>query len=127
MASPFEFVGAITQTKKDLLAEDSLAVKDYSPFIVNKGLSFFPDTVLYANEMNLNAGIPNDWQFYFLLNSISKKKRYSKWFKKNAKTDSFRLVKEYFGYSDEKARDALEVLTEDQLVMIKEKLYKGGK
>jgi hypothetical protein len=68
-----------------------------------------------------------DWQFSFLLNSISKKKRFSKWHKKDAETESLRLVKEYFGYSDSKASDALSILTEDQLVMIKEKLYKGGK
>ena len=125
--TPFDFVAAINLTKKDLFAEDDLAHKDYSPFLVNKSLSFFPDTVLYANEMNMNAGIPNDWQFYFLLNSVSKKKRYSKWFKKTPKTEDFNLVKEYYGYSNEKATEALSMLTEEQLVMIKEKLYKGGK
>jgi hypothetical protein len=77
--------------------------------------------------MNRNSSIPVDWQFSFLLNSISKKKRFSKWHKKDAETESLRLVKEYFGYSDSKAIDALDILTEDQLVMIKEKLYKGGK
>jgi hypothetical protein len=77
--------------------------------------------------MNRNSSIPVDWQFSFLLNSISKKKRFSKWHKKDAETESIRLVKEYFGYSDSKAIDALDILTEDQLVMIKEKLYKGGK
>lgn len=65
--------------------------------------------------------------FFFLLNSISKKKRFSKWHKKDAETESLRLVKEYFGYSDAKANEALSILTEDQLTMIKEKLYKGGK
>ena len=127
MPTPFDFINAINQTKKDILAEDSLAVKDYSAFLVNKGLSYFPDTVLYANEMNKHSGIPNDWQFYFFLNSIPKKKRFSKWFKKDAETESFRLVKEYFGYSDEKVKEALTILTESQLAMIKEKLYKGGK
>ena len=127
MPTPFDFINAINQTKKDILAEDSLAVKDYSAFLVNKGLSYFPDTVLYANEMNINSGIPNDWQFYFFLNSIPKKKRFSKWFKKDAETESFRLVKEYFGYSDEKVKEALTILTDSQLAMIKEKLYKGGK
>ena len=125
--TPFDFINAINQTKKDLLAEDPLAVKDYTPFLVNKGLSYFPDTVLYANEMNLNSGIPNDWQFYFFLNSIPKKKRFSKWHKKDAQTESFRLVKEYYGYSDEKTKEALTVLSDIQVAMIKEKLYKGGK
>jgi hypothetical protein len=125
--SPFDFINAINLTKKDLFSEDPMAKKDYTPFIVNRGLSYFPDTVLYANEMNRNAGIPEDWQFFFLLNSISKKKRFSKWHKKDAETESLRLVKEYFGYSDAKANEALSILTEDQLTMIKEKLYKGGK
>ena len=125
--SPFDFINAINLTKKDLLAEDRVAIKDYTPYLVNRGLSYFPDTVLYANEMNAKTGIPNDWQFYFFLNSIPKKKRFSKWFKKDADTESFRLVKEYFGYSDEKTKEALSILTDDQLAMIKEKLYKGGK
>ena len=127
MTTPFDFINAINFTKKDILAEDSLAVKDYTPFLVNKGLSYFPDTVLYANEMNYHNGIPNDWQFYFFLNSIPKKKRFSKWHKKDAETESFRLVKEYYGYSDEKTKEALTILTDDQVAMIKEKLYKGGK
>lgn len=125
--TPFEFVNAINLTKQDLFKDDPLAEKDYSAFLVNKSLSFFPDTVLYANEMNMNSDIPREWQFSFLLNSISKKKRYSKWFKKTAETESFRLVKEYYGYSNEKIKEALTILTDDQLAMIKEKLYKGGK
>jgi hypothetical protein len=124
--TPFDFVNSINLTKKNLF-EDPLAHKDYSPFLINKSLSFFPDTVLYANEMNQFAEIPKDWQFFFFLNTIPKKKRYSKWFKKDPKSDSLSMVIEYFGYSAEKARDALSVLTEDQLAMIKEKLYKGGK
>lgn len=124
---PFDFINAINLTKKDLFAEDALASKDYSSFLVNRGLSYFPDTVLYANEMNIHSDIPEDWQFYFFLNSIPKKKRFSKWAKKDAETESLRLVKEYFGYSSEKAKEALSVLSEEQLTMIKEKLYKGGK
>jgi hypothetical protein len=125
--SPFDFINAINLTKKDLLAEDRVAIKDYTPYLVNRGLSYFPDTILYANEMNVNTGIPNDWQFYFFLNSIPKKKRFSKWFKKDSDTESFNLVKEYFKYSDEKTKEALTILTDTQLAMIKEKLYKGGK
>lgn len=124
--TPFDFINAINLTKKNLF-EDPLANKDYLPFIINRGLSYFPDTVLYANEMNRNAGIPVDWQFFFFLNTIPKKKRFSKWHKKEAETESLLLVKEYFGYSSEKAMDALSILTDEQLNMIKEKLYKGGK
>ena len=124
--TPFDFINAINLTKKNLF-EDPQAEKDYLPFLVNRGLSYFPDTVLYANEMNRNSGIPKDWQFYFFLNTIPKKKRFSKWHKKDADSDSLTLVKEYFGYSSEKALEALSILSDEQLAMIKEKLYKGGK
>lgn len=124
--TPFDFINAINLTKKNLF-EDPQARKDYKPFLVNRGLSYFPDTVLYANEMNRNAGIPEDWQFSFFLNTIPKKKRFSKWHKKDADSESLTLVKEYFGYSSEKALEALSILSDDQLAMIKEKLYKGGK
>jgi hypothetical protein len=124
--SPFDFINAINVTKQDLF-KDPQAVKDYEPYIVNKGLSYFPDTVMYANEMNINLSIPKDWQFHFLLNKIPKKKRFSKWHKKEAESKELALVKEYFGYSSEKANDALSILSEEQLNMIKEKLYKGGK
>ena len=124
--TPFDFINAINLTKKNLF-EDPQAEKDYVPFLVNRGLSYFPDTVLYANEMNRNSGIPKDWQFSFFLNTIPKKKRFSKWHKKDADSESLTLVKEYFGYSSEKALEALSILSDDQLAMIKEKLYKGGK
>jgi hypothetical protein len=124
--TPFDFVNAINFTKQDLF-EDPQASKDYIPFIVNRGLSYFPDTVLYSNEMNLRNEIPKDWQFNFFLNSIVKRKRFSKWHKKDAETESLRLVMEYFGYSSEKAKQALNVLDDAQLTIIKEKLYKGGK
>lgn len=124
--SPFDFINAINTTKQNLF-EDPQASKDYSSFLVNRGLSYFHDTVLYANEMNQHATIPPDWQFSFLLNTIPKKKRFSKWHKKDAETKSLLLVKEYFGYSSEKAKEALSVLSEKQISMIEEKLYKGGK
>lgn len=124
--SPFDFINAINLTKKDLFQEPQVS-KDYDSFIINRGLSYFPDTVLYANEMNLASSIDKDWQFSFLLNTIPKKKRFSKWHKKDAVTTDLALVKEYFGYSSEKANEALSILSEEQLNMIKEKLYKGGK
>jgi hypothetical protein len=124
--SPFDYINAINFTKQNLF-EDPQAHKDYNAWIVNKGLSYFPDTLLYANEMNRHYGIPKQWQFSFLLNSITKKKRFSKWSKKDTISDSLRLVKEYYGYSNEKAKQALSVLSEEQLAMIEQKLYKGGK
>lgn len=124
--SPFDFINAINTTKQNLF-EDPQAEKDYSAFMVNRGLSYFPDTVFYANEMNRHSSIPKQWQFSFLLNTISKKKRFSKWAKKDSETKSIQLVKEYYGYSTEKAKEALSVLSPEHLTMIEEKLYKGGK
>ena len=124
--TPFEFITAINQTKEDLFV-DPQASKDYSPFLVNKGLSFFHDTVVQANMMNLHPSIPKDWQFYFLLNSVTKKKRYSKWAKADKATQSLLLVQEYYGYSSEKAKEALSILSDEQLNEIKQKLNKGGK
>jgi hypothetical protein len=124
--SPFDFLNAINDNKKDLF-QDPQAEKDYSAFMVNRGLSYFPDTVLYANEMNRYPSIPKSWQFYFFLNTIQKKKRFSKWAKKDAETKSLQLIKEYYGYSFEKAKEALSVLSVEQLSIIEEKLQKGGK
>ena len=124
--TPFDFINAINLTKQNLF-EDPQADKDYLPFIVNRGLSYFPDTILYANEMNRNSSIPKDWQFSFFLNTIPKKKRFSKWSKKDQETETLALVKEYFGYSSGKAIEVLGLLSEDYISMIKEKLNKGGK
>jgi hypothetical protein len=124
--SPFDFLNAINDNKKDLF-EDPQAEKDYSAFMVNRGLSYFPDTILYANEMNRFPAIPKSWQFYYFLNTIPKKKRFSKWAKKDAETKSLQLIKEYYGYSYEKAKEALNVLSVEQLSIIEEKLQKGGK
>lgn len=124
--SPFDFINAINDTKKNLF-EDPQASKDYSSFMINRGLSYFPDTVLYANEMNQHSTIPVDWQFFFFLNTIPKKKRFSKWSKKDKETKSIQLVKEYYGYSNERAKEALSVLSDNQLKSIEEKLQKGGR
>lgn len=126
--TPFDFLNAINFSKENLL-EDPQAVKEFkkSIFIVNRGLSQSADTVMYANEMNRNFHIPPEWQFSFLLNSVPKKKRFAKWAKKDAETEPLRLVMEYYGYSTEKAKQALSILSDEQLAMIKEKLDKGGK
>lgn len=125
--SPFDFLNAINLTKKDLIREDPLNEKDYSPFMVNRGLSYFSDTVMYANEMNRHSGIPKVWQNDFFLNTISKKKRFSKWHKKEADSKNLLLIMEYYKYSTERAKEVMDILSPDQLTMIEEKLYKGGK
>ena len=121
-----EYLNAINFTKKDLTkSEDELWKKKYPAFIVNKLLSAFSDTIMLVNEMNRNHFIDKDMQFQFLLNSIRTKKRYSP-FLRASKLKEIECVKEYYGYSNDKAKSALDILTKDQVKLIKEKLYKGG-
>jgi hypothetical protein len=127
--NPFDFTNAISQTKKDLMrgtANDELAEKSYSPFLTNRGLSYHNDTVFFANEMNTRHHLDNLLQFDFLLNIVRPKKRYAKWSKKNNDGDVL-IVKEYFGYNDVKATQALAILSDSQLSEIKIKLQKGGR
>ena len=127
MANPFLYINNITNYKKDLFKDNPLADKDYAPFIVNRGLGYFPDTIMQANMMNRYGDIPRSWQYYFLLNTITKGKRFSKWHKAEKQTESLKLVMEYYGYSPEKARQVMDILTTDQMSIIKERLNKGGK
>ena len=122
---PFEFIKSINQTKKDLIKDEPLAEKDYKPFLVNRGLSFFQDTVLQVNEMNRLHFLDNKLQFDYLLNSIRPRKRWSKWLKPD-KIDNLEVVKEYYGFGDEKAKEALEILTDADIEYIKDKFIKGG-
>jgi hypothetical protein len=124
--TPFDFLNAINETKKDLIKEDPSNEKEYSAWMVNRGLSYFPDTVMYANEMNQRHQISNKWQFQFLLNSIPKKKRFSKWFKREEEKH-LKLVMDCYGYSSEKAKQVLGILTPEQLKTIEEKQYTGGR
>ena len=121
---PFEFIKAIN-TSKDVMKDNSLAEKDYIPFLVNRGLSFFQDTVIQINEMNIRHYIDNKLQFDYLLNNIRPRKRWSKWLKPD-KIDNLELVKTYFGFGNEKAKEALEVLSNEDIEEIKSKLAKGG-
>jgi hypothetical protein len=125
MTNPFQYLNAINDTKQDIMVDD-IAEKGYSSFMVNRGLSYFNDTVLFANEMNRNHHLDNRLQFDFLINIIRKRKRFSKWMKPEVVSD-VEVVKEYYGYSNEKARQALTLLTPEQITMIKQKVYKGGR
>ena len=121
---PFDCLKAINETKEDVMLtpEDE---RKYSPFIVNRGLSFFMDTIFQVNELNRNYHLEARLQFDYLLNSVRKKKRYSKWLKPE-KLQDLDVVKEYYGFGNEKAKDALRILSEDQLAFIKDKLNQGG-
>ena len=123
--SPFDFVNAITYSKAEMF-EDPQAEKDYVSFIINRALSYFPDTVFFANEVNRNYNMPKKWQFDFLRFAIPKRRRFSKWAKKEAAADDLSAVQEFYKYSASKAAVALTMLTVDQVKDIKEQLTKGG-
>ena len=121
-----DYLNAINFTKKNLMdSEDKLWRKKYPSFIVNKILSGFQDCIMLVNEMNRNHFVDKDMQFQFLLNSIRSKKRYSP-FLRSSKLKDLDVIKEYYGYNNDKAKTALDILTKDEVKLIKEKLFKGG-
>jgi len=121
-----DYLPAINHTKKNLMdSDDPMWEKKYPAFMVNKVLSGFQDTVMLSNEMNRNHFLDRDMQFQFLLNSIRQRKRFTP-FLRASKIKDIECVKEYYGYSNEKAKSALDILTKEQLKLIKESLYKGG-
>lgn len=121
-----DYVPAISHTKKNLMdSEDELWEKSYQPYLINKTFSYYLDTVLYSNEMNLHADVDNKLQFDYLLNSIRPRKRFSPWNKKEIDSD-IEVIKEYYGYSNRKAEEVLSILSDAQIEYIKSKLYKGG-
>lgn len=123
--NPFLFVNDITHGKSNIMVDD-ITEKAYSPYMVNRSLSYFHDTVLMANEMNLNHHLDNRLQFDFLINIVRKKKRFSKWTKVQQNED-VEVIKQYYGYSNQKARQIHSLLTSDQINELKKKVYRGGK
>ena len=121
-----DYLNSINQSKKNVMDEDGDAVKGYPPFIVNKCLSGFTDSILYANEMNMHPYLDKKLQYDFYLNSLRKKKRFSPWLRQD-KIKDLDYVKRYYGYSNEKAKQALKILTKEQLNFIKSKFDTGGK
>ena len=125
MSNPFDYVNSINISKKDIMHDD-ISEKSYPGFMVNRALSYFTDTVLFANEMNINHHIDNKLQYHFLINIIKKKKRFSKWLKPQ-EVENLELIKEYYGYSNEKAKSALSLMSNEQIEELKQRIYKGGK
>lgn len=123
--SPFDYLNSINYTKDDIMIDDTTE-KQYNAFMVNRGLSYFPDTVALANEMNMYAHLDKKLQYHFLINIVRKRKRFSKWNKPDLESD-IETVKEYYGYSNEKARQALQLLSKEHIEILKNKIYKGGK
>ena len=123
--NPFEYANAINYTKRNIMVDD-IAEKAYLPYMINRQLSYFPDTVLAANEMNRHHHIDNRLQFDFFINIVRKRKRFSKWFKPEQISD-LETVKSYYGYSNEKARQVLHLLSTEQINELKNKVAKGGR
>ena len=126
--TPFDFVTSINSSKKNLMKgteNDQLAEKTYSPFLTNKALSYFQDTIQLANMMNVNHGLDNKLQYLFLINIVRPSKRFSKWVKKDKDSD-LEMVMTYYGYNRQKAKAAIKLLSPDQMKTIKNKLDKGG-
>ena len=123
--NPFTFLTSINYTKKDIMIDD-LDEKDYNPFLINRSLSYFPDSIIFANEMNKNSHLDNRLQFHFFINTTRKRKRFAKWFKPKTE-DEVEAIKVYYGYSNEKARQAINLLTSEQIKDIKKKVNKGGR
>ena len=121
-----QWLNSINLVKNDLMEEDPDNIRQFSPFIINKCMSGHIDTLMIANEMNLNHGLDKDMQYRFYLNSVRKRKRYSPWLRKD-KVKDLDVVKSYYGYSNEKAQQALRILSPEQIDYIKSKLETGGK
>ena len=123
----FDFLNSINDNKKDLIREDPLSEKEYNSFMVNRGLSYFPDTILYANEMNRAGDIPKQWQFDFYRIGISKRKRFSKWHKQDKLQEKIELIMKEYDYSRQKAMSVADLFDETSIDFLKEKYKIGGR
>ena len=120
-----DWLNSINHQKNDLM-EEGASAKEYPAYIVNRCLSGDLDAIMFANEMNLNPNLDSDLQYYFLLNTLRKRKRFNPWLKKE-KLEDLEVVKSYYGYSNEKAREVLSILNSEQLTFIRSRLDRGGK
>ena len=122
-----DYLKAINQSNEPLMdSEDEMWEKKYPAFVVNRCVYPFPDTILLVNEMNIYNGLDDKLQFHFLLNSIRARKRFAPWLK-TSKIKNLETIKEYFGYSDQRAKEVLNVLTDEDISYMETKLDKGGK
>jgi len=120
-----DWLNSINFSKENLMENDVTLIKEYSPYIINKCLSGQIDTILFANEMNMNHQLDKDLQYLFYLNTIRKKKRFSPWLRKD-KIKDLEYVKRYYGYSNEKASQVLKILSKEQINFIKTQFETGG-
>ena len=125
MSNPFDYVNSILQNKKNLIV-DELTEKEYQPFLVNRTLSYHKDCILYANEMNRRHLTDKKLQYDFLLNTIRSQKRpFAKWVK-SEKSEDLECIKQVFGLSNEKAREAIRLLSNEQIQQLKKQTDTGG-
>ena len=124
--SPFDFLNSINNTKINLVDKDPDSIKNYNGFVINRSLSYFPDTVFLSNEMNRLHHLDYKMQYDFLINIVRRKKRFSKWDKPEERAD-IECVKQYFGYSESKAKQVVGLLSESQITIIKSKVSIGGR
>ena len=120
-----DWLNSINFTKENLIEEDPDAISKYPQYIVNRCLSGHLDCIMFANEMNKFPNLDKDLQYSFYLNTLRKKRRFSPWLRKDKVTD-LEIVKQYYGYSNEKASNALKILTPEQINFIKQRLDIGG-
>ena len=120
-----DWLNSINFNKNNLIEEDPSSIRDYPPYIINRCLSGHLDTILFANEMNRYPNLDKDMQYSFYLNTLRKRKRFSPWLRKDIVTD-LEIIKQYYGYSNEKASQALKILSKQQLDYIKQRLETGG-
>ena len=121
-----DWLNSINHTKQNLIDEDPSVEKDYAPYIINRCLSGHIDSVIFSNEVNKYPNLDKKLQYDFLLNSLRKKKRFSHWFRKD-QIKNLEIVKQYYGYNNEKAKQVLNILTKEQLSFIRDRLEIGGK
>jgi len=123
---PFDYLNSVNHEKQNVMVDD-LSESEYKAFIVNRGLSYFPDSIMYANQMNGFNHLDNKLQYEFYLHGLPKRKRFSKWSKKDDIDDKIRAVMDCYKYSHERALEALSILSNEQITIIEEKMYKGGR
>ena len=121
-----DWLNSLNFTKENLIQEDPSLAKDYPPYIINRCLSGHMDCIMFVNEMNKYHFLDKDIQYEFYLNTLRKRKRFSPWLRKD-KISDLEVVKNYYGYSNEKASQALKILSNEQLNFIKQRLETGGK
>ena len=120
-----DWMNSINKTKQNLIDEDPSLEKEYPPYIINRCLSGSIDSIMFANEMNQYYFLPKKMQYDFFINSLRKRNRFNPWTQKD-KIKDLDYVKRYYGYSNEKAKQALKILTKEQLTFIKSKFETGG-